>query len=635
MSFGPIRPARVDFSAGEPPRSPAYGDIYHPRAGAWAQARHVFLAGNGLPQRWAGRPRFVVLETGFGLGHNFLATWEAWRADPQRCRQLVFVSIEKHPLTRADLRRAHADSPMPALAEALLAAWPPLTPDIHLMDFDGGQVRLHLVLADVSRALPELVLQADAFYLDGFAPSRNPDMWDHHRLRALARLAAPGASVATWSVARELRDGLSAAGFRVDKAPGVGGKREITVGRFSPHHRPAPPPGRMSPGAGQVTVVGAGLAGAGVARALAMQGVQVDVLEQHPGAAQATSGNPGGLYHGIVHAHDGPHARWLRAAALEAQRVIAPAVAQGRLPGAPGLLRGERQLGIEAMRALLAAQALPAEWVQALDADQATALTGLAPTGPAWHYPGGGWVSPAALVASWLAAPNIRLHTRCPVARLQAGPAGWQLLGADGQVLQQAEAVVVANAADAMHLLGQPAWPWQSLRGQVTMLDDPWPALPLAVADQGYALRLADGRLLCGATSQADDDDAGVRADDHAHNLATLRRLTGWPVPDAGLALRGRVGWRMQPADRLPMLGPVPSAGPPPAHRADQPRFAPRVPGLFVACGYGARGITHAALAGEVLAAWITGAPMPAPASLLDALDPARFAARLNRKPAS
>jgi tRNA 5-methylaminomethyl-2-thiouridine biosynthesis bifunctional protein len=174
MKTQPILPATVDFSDPAVPASPAFGDVYHARAGAFEQARHVFLGGNGLPGRWQGRERFVVLETGFGLGNNFLATWAAWRADPQRCERLVFVSIEKHPLRREDLERAHAASPEPELARQLITAWPPLTPNLHALDFEGGAVRLLLALGDAREQLKQLVASVDAIYLDGFSPARIP-----------------------------------------------------------------------------------------------------------------------------------------------------------------------------------------------------------------------------------------------------------------------------------------------------------------------------------------------------------------------------------------------------------------------------------------------------------------------------
>ncbi|RZA15677.1 MAG: oxidoreductase, partial [Lysobacteraceae bacterium] len=132
MKSPAIQPAEVDFSDSEAPASPLFGDVYHSRAG------------NGLPARWQGRERFVLLETGFGLGNNFLATWDAWQQDPARCERLVFVSVEKHPLTRDDLARAHAATPLPELAKQLVERWPPLTTGLHTLSFEGGRVELLL-----------------------------------------------------------------------------------------------------------------------------------------------------------------------------------------------------------------------------------------------------------------------------------------------------------------------------------------------------------------------------------------------------------------------------------------------------------------------------------------------------------
>jgi tRNA 5-methylaminomethyl-2-thiouridine biosynthesis bifunctional protein len=216
----PLQPARIDFSDASAPQAIDFGDVYHARGGAFEQARHVFLAGNGLPQRWAGREHFVVLETGFGLGHNFLATWAAWRDDDARCAHLWFLSLDKHPPRLDDLRRVHAHSAEPDLARELVAAYPPLTPDLHRRDFARGRVHLLLAFGDIAAWLPQWVAFVDAFYLDGFAPAKNPAMWEPGVLKRLGRLAAPGATLATWSSARIVRDALTAADFEIQRRPG-------------------------------------------------------------------------------------------------------------------------------------------------------------------------------------------------------------------------------------------------------------------------------------------------------------------------------------------------------------------------------------------------------------------------------
>ena len=230
----PLDHARLILDASGTPFSEVYGDIYHSTAGGHAQAQHVFLAGNGLPERWRGRAGFTIVETGFGLGLNFLATWLAWRDDPLRCAQLNYVSLEKHPFSAADLAIAHAAWPeFAVIADELRRNWPPLVPGEHRIALDGGRLILHLVFGDAVDLLPTLDVAADAFYLDGFSPAKNPALWSPEVCRSLAQLAGDGATLATWTVAGHVRQALIGAGFSVEKRPGFAGKRQMLVGRYS------------------------------------------------------------------------------------------------------------------------------------------------------------------------------------------------------------------------------------------------------------------------------------------------------------------------------------------------------------------------------------------------------------------
>jgi tRNA 5-methylaminomethyl-2-thiouridine biosynthesis bifunctional protein len=698
----PIVPAVIEFAPGKAPRAPLFGDIYHPQAGALEQARHVFLAGNRLPRRWQGRERFVILETGFGLGNNFLATWHAWRADVQRCRRLDFVSIDKHPPRLADLRQALGDAPLRELADELIAAWPPLTPNVHVLDFDGGRVRLLLALGAIERLLPHLQLQADAFYLDGFAPARNPAMWTPRVLASLGRKAAPGATAASWSVARGLRDGLQSAGFELRRVPGFGAKRESLCASFQPHFRPRRAPARepvarvgdqmagqiadqmanqMAAGpAREALIIGGGLAGACAADALARQGWRCTVIDAHAEPAQCASGNPGGLFHGTAHADDGPHARFTRAAALFAARRYAPLIGNGALPGqANGLLR---------LRPAQFDPKLPADYLQALSSAAASALAGLPLEAAAWLYPGGGWVAPRELCRQLLNQDGIRFLGGSPVQRMQRQEDLWQVFDAQGQLLAAAPVLVLAGGASALPM-GPVALPMplRRVRGQVSWTAGPAPRrLGRPLSGDGYALTLPDGRLLFGASSQDDDDDPAVREADHAFNARRLASLCGIQlesaprpaepavprgdlsspaepdpvrsaprpaepaVPRGDLsspaepdllrsttALQGRTAWRSLAPDRLPLIGalPMPPGQWPADVRRDQCRFVPRLPGAFALLGLASRGLTWGPLAGEILAAWISGAPMPIEADLLDAVDPARAWVRQARRAAA
>jgi len=629
----PLQSARIDFSDTSAPRATDFDDIYHPRGGAFEQARHVFLAGNGLPQRFAGRDHFVVLETGFGLGHNFLATWAAWRDDGARCAHLWFLSVDKHPPCLDDLHRAHAHGPEPELARDLAAAWPSLTPDLHRRDFANGRVHLLLAFGDIASWLPQWVAPVDAFYLDGFAPAKNPAMWEPSVLKRLARLAAPDATAATWSTARAVRDALAGADFELQRQPGFDHKREMLTARHAPHHRAAASAGRRYDAAsGPVVIVGAGLAGAAAAHALASFGVPSRVLAAAATPAEGGSGQPAGLLHGVVHTDDSPHTRWFRAAALRAQTVLAPLVASGAVRGRlDGLLRLERGLDHAAMQRVLDTQRLPADYVQALSCAEAAARAGCAIDAAAWWYPGGGWIDPRSLVRHWLDDPLIDPVFHAGVARIARNGEAWHLFDALGGALASAHTLVLANADGIRPLLHGSDWQLPRSRGQVTWLPEApptWqPAVP--VAGDGYAIAL-DGGLLCGATSDVDDGDPALRESDHRRNLDALQRLSGrrWSVPIDSLG--GRVAWRVHTRDRLPLLGgvPLPASDRALHSRQDQPRFIAREPGLHVLAALGSRGLAQAALAGEVLAAMITGTPLPIGSALLDAVDAARFAAR-------
>jgi tRNA 5-methylaminomethyl-2-thiouridine biosynthesis bifunctional protein len=231
----PIHPATLQFAPDGTPYSDLFDDVYHSADGGLGQARHVFLGGNHLPERWRGRDRFVIVETGFGAGLNFLACWAAWREDVARSRTLHFISCELHPFRVDDLAQLHTNWPeLAPLSAQLRAQWPALVGGMHPLHLDEGQVCLTLIFGDASEELAQINALADAFFLDGFSPAKNPAMWSAQIFHSLSRLAAPDATLATWSVAGKVREGLRRAQFVVEKIPGFGGKREMLRGVLHP-----------------------------------------------------------------------------------------------------------------------------------------------------------------------------------------------------------------------------------------------------------------------------------------------------------------------------------------------------------------------------------------------------------------
>src|SRR5258706_7526844 len=393
----PLVPARPAFHEGTP-YSEAFGDVYHSAAGGPAQVVHVFLKGNQLPERWRGRETFVILETGFGLGLNFLATWQAWRRDPRRCRRLHFVSVEKHPFSLQDLRTLHERHPeLKEEAAELHSSWPILGPGGHRLVFEGGAVPLTLFFADI-KILRDLRLAADAIYLDGFSPAKNPEMWSPQTLRAISRLAAPGATAATWSVASTVRAALEETGFEVEKQPGFGFKKEMLRARFVRKGNEIPLVKTRT-----ATVVGAGLAGAAVCERLCARGWEVTLIEKHAGPAQEASGNHAGTFHPIVTPDDSLFARLTRAAFLLSlsswKRLPA---ARWDACGALQLARNEKEE--ISQRASVAALALPPEYAQLWTREEASAHAGVPVAAGGLRFPQAGSIQPPTLVPARLDA---------------------------------------------------------------------------------------------------------------------------------------------------------------------------------------------------------------------------------------
>ncbi len=643
--------ADLTLGPGGQPASRRYGDIYASRAGALGQARAVYLGGCGLldtPARWAGRRQFTVLETGFGLGVNFLATWAAWRADPQRCDRLDYVSLELHPVRAADLL-AHAPRELQELAAALATQWPLPVCGLHPIALDAGRVHLLLAFGAAEDLAPKLKLAADAIYLDGFAPARNPQMWSPTLFRALARLSKPGAVAASYTVAHAVQHGLEDAGFTVTLQPGWGGKRQRLQATFNPiwkrtrHTLPAAWPEAQPRHA---VVIGAGLTGAACAHALAQRGWTVDVLEADTRPASGGSAMPAGLAHLQPSADDNLLSRLTRAGMAALRRALPPQ-AQDLARFSPALLTPADAAEAQRMRDWQRSVRLPPQMAQWTEA---------------------GWLVDSAvlanqaLCAAWLESPHITLRCNTQAAALQHDGSLWTVLDPAGRCLARAPQLVLASALQTPQLLAAsgliPAADWlplHALRGQAQALPARlWPALhelEQPWMGSGYVLRLppaavrllqpaADPQntdwLLIGATFES-DGSALTPEQAWAHNRASLAALTPQPpLPQHPAALRHFIGTRAASADRLPYCGSLAHLAPlladPQRAAGKQLHELPRLPGLAVCAGMGSRGLTLAALLAETLAARIEGTPLPIETDLADALDPARVALRRLRQ---
>jgi tRNA 5-methylaminomethyl-2-thiouridine biosynthesis bifunctional protein len=637
------------------PYSPRFGDRYHSENGGLDQARRVFLQGCGLPAAWAGQAQWRVLETGFGFGLNFLVTWAAWRADEQRPRLLHFISTEAWPVSAADLLRATAAHPeLAPLAEQLHAQWWGLLPGVHRLVFEEGRVLLTLYIGDAQEMLREQAPTADSVYLDGFSPSVNPEIWSAHTLKAVARCCRRGTQLATWTIARAVRDTLAECGFEVKRVPGVPPKRDNLHATYNPHWEPRPRTAALPDAAHTAPahnqhclVIGGGLAGAATAASLARRGWQVQVLDEADGPAAGASGLPAGVFAPHVSPDDAVLSRLSRSGVRFTLQQARQRLQAGQDWGPTGVLEHRTD----------GSPGLPAGWHEGPGADWTTSAppaaceqAGLPPEAVACWHNQAGWIRPPQMVRALLREPGVVWRGRCPVTSLRAVPAAgqspaapsapteWQALDAQGQVLAQAPLVVIAAGAGSPTLLAG-RWPLQPVRGQVSWgryaahlpPPAPFPAnghgniVPsFGLGGQnGAASEPAQRAWIMGSTFErnvtalpASASDQFAAHQSHWDKLQTLmpsaaRMLAPhfearFAAGEGGApAVEHWAAVRCTAPDRLPIVGPV---------------DAQALPGVWVCTAMGARGLTLALLCGELLAARIHAEPLPLDAKLARAL---------------
>lgn len=611
--YEPLEPARLVRDPSGTPYSEQYHDVYHARQGAQAQARHVFLEGNGLPQRWRGREAFTVCETGFGLGRNFLALWQAWREDPQRSPRLHVLAFEAHPFSRAALVQANAEMPgvSGALARQLEAAWPELLPGMHRLEFESGAVTLTLAFGRIERMAAQVQAGVDAFFLDGFAPRLNPQMWTPALFGQMVRIARPGASVATWCTAGRVRRDLRDAGFLVSAAPGFGGRREMTTAVLRPGLGRSDARERQA----AVLVVGAGPAGASVARRLADQGLDVTVADPvlAHGLGAAHGGHRAVAVTPLLSQDDDARARLTRAGVLRALQRWQPLGAAARPWRCGSFVIPKNADQAQRQQAALACLRLPEEWVCWQTPEQVAARLGRVPARAGLWFGSGQLVRPEPLLQSLLTHPGIR---RVPLAvqALRRSDQGWQVHGLGREAAPLFQQVVLANAGGARELLSGLSQSCPKLAqgrkvgGQVSYYAAR-PGLPVAqaiTASEGYWLPAVDGWHTAGSTYWPDAES--VRVTDQGHADIRSKLKTFLDVNDASAVWQpagGWAGWRAVVAGRLPAIGEIADAQ-----------------GLWTACAFGSRGFTWAALAADVIAAAMLDEPQLLERDLLAAVRP-------------
>ncbi len=648
------RHAQIDWDEQGNPHSREFSDVYFATGAGLEETRHVFLVQNDLQERFSRLPangRLVIGETGFGTGLNFLCAWQLFAECAPATARLHFVSVEKFPLNRADLQRALGLWPqLSPFAEPLLEQYVAVHEGFQHMRFEGGRVTLTLLIGDVLDMLPQLDGQIDAWFLDGFAPAKNPEMWTPQLFAELARLAAPNSTIGTFTSTGWVRRALNAAGFKMKRVPGIGHKWEVLRGTFIGWPEDAAPAPAIKPwfarpapitGERKALVIGAGMAGCTTAASLAARSWQVSVLERHADIAQEASGNPQGVLYLKLSAHGTALSQLILSGFGYTRRAL-----QRLQRGVDWDACGVLQLAFndkEAQRQAQLAAAFPEELLHLVDKPNAEARSGVTLASGGLYFPEGGWVHPPALCRAAVDHPDIQLLTHHHALELRRESDQWQAWDGD-RLLASAAVVVLAGAADIKQFAASAGLPLKRIRGQITRLPqtDASETLSTVVCAEGYVAPPRLGEHTLGASFDFSNEDLSPSTADHLGNLALLQEISTDLAERLGAAslpveqLHGRAAFRCTSPDYLPIIGPLADRqafGQAYAALAKDARQTPDAPcpwldGLYINSGHGSRGLITAPLCAELLAAWLDNEPLPLPRSVAEACHPNRFMLR-------
>lgn len=590
-------------------RSEEFDDIYFAPEDGVAETRHVFLAGNGLPARWQGRDHFTIAETGFGTGLNFLCAWDLFEKTAGQEQALDYISFEKYPLSPADIKKALSgwqDLFGDKLAR-MLAAYPLRIPGFHKVRIDE-RVSLTLIFDDVNEALPQLTVPrgVDCWFLDGFAPAKNPEMWSETLFSHMGTYSAAGATAATFTVAGMVKRGLAEAGFAIEKTPGYGRKREMLRGRFERQGIVT----NTAPPAKRVAVIGGGLAGTSCAYILKQNGIEPVIYEASDTLAAGASGNAIGLCNPRLTAGRSAEGDFYNAAFAQAVRLFPKMAGTGyRRCGALHLA-----IDNERYRKL---SSLPEknEWhddhMRFVDTSMAGDLAGIKLPCEALYLPDAGFISPGRLCHAY--AKDIEVHLNS---------------GVDDFSGVKEDAVILACGNG---IAGFPTLSWLPLhpvRGQVSYIDGTagLSGIKAALCYGGYVTPRHNGRQVTGATFQNWQDHCDVVNEDHDYNLENLRKALDLQAGNVPQVTGGRAALRCSSKDRFPVIGTVPDM------TAWQQGKEENMEGVYILAGLGSHGIISSLAGAQLLADKIQGRPYSLPLHTIEALSPSRFPRRMKRK---
>ncbi|PSW19684.1 bifunctional tRNA (5-methylaminomethyl-2-thiouridine)(34)-methyltransferase MnmD/FAD-dependent 5-carboxymethylaminomethyl-2-thiouridine(34) oxidoreductase MnmC [Photobacterium sanctipauli] len=681
-----IANAVLDWNDSGTPVSNDFDDVYFSNANGLEETRYVFLKQNGLPTRWEhfDRRRFVIAETGFGTGLNFLAVWQWFKAFRQAnpdatTKELHFISFEKFPVTKEDLVKAHQAWPeLSELAEQLHAHYPPAVAECQRIVLENGMITLDLWFGDIKECMPQVWTNdegmVDAWFLDGFAPSKNPEMWNQDLFNGMAKLARVGCTTATFTAAGFVRRGLVEAGFDMAKVKGFGTKREMLAGvvrerQYRANAKPwyARQAASSLSSTNDVAIIGGGIASATTAAALTRRGIKVTLYCAEALAAEGASGNRQGAVYSLLNGSNDALSRFFAPAFLYARQFVEQAAEKKTFAHSwCGVTQLAWDDNATSKLEKMMSGGFPSELIRQLDVEQTEQVTGVKTGHASVNYPLGGWLCPQALTRALIElaieSGHLTFKPETDICQLEqqavdidttttdtttdatadaAEAAPWLLTDSKDNHYSH-QTVIVANGHRFAEYPQTENIPAYSVRGQVSHIptNESLAELKTVLCYDGYLTPVNSpnsdhaGSHCIGASYRRGSTDLTFSEEEHLDNKQRLVNClpeANWPNQIDMADNQARVGVRCASRDHLPFVGDVCQYEQlleqyaDLREKQDSADAVPTYQNLYAMIGLGSRGLSSAPLLGELLASQICGDPLPLPNSVLEALHPGRM----------
>lgn len=645
-----LRPAQFHFSTDGVPRSDLFHDNYYSQAGALAECKHVFIEGNQIKKTWADRDQFTIAELGFGLGINFVVTANTWIASHKKNTHLHFISIEKHPATVEQIKKVfetiglHSD-----INAQLYEEYPLAIRGIHRIHFKQASITLSLIWDDALLALNNARFKAHAWYLDGFSPKQNASMWSKEIADHVFRLTENQGTFATYSSSKLVQEHFSAAGFCIKKQPGYANKREMIVGirnpspsilQFSLKEKSWLLTPKIPIKNKTAIIIGAGMAGVAMSGALAQRGWQVTLIDQHHSPAQEASGNSNAILMPRLSIDHDIQAQLTLLGFFYSLRYLKnlQTLSNEKIWHQCGAIQLPRnQNDWRRMQQIISQENISTTLLRAVSKQEASELANCPLNNDAWYFPQAAWCIPDAVCRTILEKnkQQITFTGHSKVASIENKNNTWHALDSNQQTIAQADIAIITSAYSSNQFMQTKWCKLHPKRGQITLIpSNICTTLPQKIiCADAYITPEVNNNHVLGATFITDDTETDIRLAEHEQNLSKLQNITSSFNHIHASNLAGRAAIRAVSPDRLPIIGPI----------ADENSFnedykmaalgsthitypTPRYkPGLFIATGFGSRGMTWIPLCAEALACAISGEPSPLDKSLTNAVHPNRL----------